>query len=532
MTANFPAQSARARPDKRRLAAHALSVLLVCVSPMAAGPAGAQEGSAAGAETGQRPNWVITPLLSVDGTYTDNVSLAPKKKTDFITRIIPGITLDGQSARASASLNYQWQRYTYAENSGLGNNQRSLSARGQLELVEQWLFLEGSHNISQQTVSAFGTQGIGNELINSNRSETAGYSISPYIKGHLGSVADYQLRYSGTQTRSDSGALSGGTATTTRSWTGQLAGATPLAPLGWSLNADQQVIRNPNGVDSRSENASAALTFQIDPQVRMLVRAGRESDNFTNAVTQKRTTSGVGLDWAPTERTSISLKKDRNAAGKASSFDFSHRTSLSAWKFSQSRDITVPTPQMAQARTGTAYDLLYLQLASSFPDPAARKLETSRQLARAGIAADTPIFGALMTSQAFIQKRQQASVALMGANNTVIFAADRSSSERIGAGIGLADDFAQNTDIRQSGFNVNWAHKMTPDAALTLTASNSRTTGSANLETRLKAWSLMLTTQLGAKTSASIGLRQSRFASTAGTGYDEQALTGAIQIKF
>lgn len=548
MTPNFVYPLIQTRTGNRWWTLPAVSVLLVCALPLVTGVAGAQgmpavapaktEAKPATTETepgkieaGPRPNWLITPTISVDGTYTDNVSLSPSKKADLVTRLSPGITLDGKSGRASASVNYQWQRYSYAENSALSNQQRKLAANGKLELVDQWLFLEGSHNIAQQSISAFGTQSASNELVNSNRTETAAYSISPYIQGRLAGMADYQLRYSGTHTSSDSGALSGGTAATTRAWTGRLSGATPLALLGWTLNANQQVVHNSNNFDSRSDHLSGTLTYQIDPQIRLLASVGREADNFTSAVQQNRTTSGIGLDWAPTERTSISLKKDRNAAGNAHSVDFSHRTAFSAWKFSDSRSITIPTPQMALARTGTAYDLLYLQLASSFPDPAERATEANRQLAQAGIAADAPIFGSLQTSQAFVQTRQQASVVLIGANNTVVFAADRSNSERLGTGVGLADDFAANSSIRQSGFNTSWAYRMTPHAALTLNASTSHSTGSA-VDTSTKALSLSLTTQLGAKTSASVGLRQSRFDSNAGTGYDEQALLGAMQIKF
>ena len=479
-----------------------------------------------------RPNWVITPSINLEGTYTDNVNLSPVKKSDFVTKLNPGIALDGKTGRATANLNYQWQHYDYAHNSVPAGNQRSLTARGQVELVEQWLFLEGSHNISQQSVSAFGTQSVGNESRTTNRSETAAYSISPYIQGRFANEVDYQLRYSGSRTRSDSGALAGGTAATTGAWTGKIAGATPLAVLGWSLNLNRQTIRNTNGLDSSSNNAFGTLTYQIDPQIRLSARAGRESDNFTAGVSQKRTTSGLGLDWAPTERTSVSFKKDRNAAGKGHSIDFAHRTALTAWKYSDSRSVTIPTPQMAMARTGTAFDLVYRQLESSFPDPVARAAEANRQLAQAGIGADLPIFGSLMTSQAFIQRRQQASVAFMGANNTVVLAFDRSNSERMGTGIGLADDFAANADIRQSGFNASWAHKLTPEAALTLNAGSSRSSGSSGLETSNRAWSLLLTTQLGAKTSASVGLRQTRFSSTAATGYDEQALTGAMKLKF
>lgn len=515
----------------------ALSMLLILALPGVTGIASAQTESVVESEqsTAQpRPNWLITPSVSVEGTYTDNVNLSPNKKADFITRLSPGITLDGKSGRASASLNYQWQHYAYANDSSRGGNQRSLAAKGQLELVDQWLFLDASHNISQQSVSAFGTQNAGNGLINSNRTETAGYSISPYIQGRLANVVDYQLRYSGTHTSSDSGALSGGTAATTQAWNGRLSGATPLALLGWSLNVDRQKIHNTNGFDSRSDHAFGTLTYQIDPQIRLSASAGRESDNFTSTTTlQKRTTTGFGLDWAPTERTSLSLKKDRNAAGNGHSIDFTHRTALSAWKYSDSRSVVIPTPQMTLARAGTAFDLVYRQLASTpFADATARASAANSVLALLGIPADLPIFGSLMTSQPYIQRRQQASVALMGANNTVIFSVDRSDNERIGTGIGLADDFALNTDIRQSGFNASWAHKLTPHAALTLNASKSRSTGSSGLETSNNAWSLLLTTQLGVKTSASVGLRQNHFSSTTGNGYDEQALTGAMQFKF
>lgn len=534
-TPNFATPLVRTRHDKRRRAARGVSLLLVCVLPLAPGVAGAQAPAAAQgqAQAGLRPSWLITPAVSVEGTYTDNVNLAANKKADFITRLSPGITLDGKSGRASASLNYQWQQYIYAENSALNNQQRSLAAKGQIELVERWLFLEGSHNIAQRTVSAFSTQGVGNELINANRSETAAYSISPYIQGRLAGVVDYQLRYSGTSTRSDTGPLSGDTATTTRSWTGRLAGATPLAPLGWSLNADNQISSQSNAAENRSSHMLGTLTYQIDPQVRVRASAGRESNNFTSALLEKRNTTGIGLDWAPTERTNLSLKKDRNAAGNSFGVDFSHRTALSAWKFSDSRSISLPTPQLALAQAGTAYDLTYLALTSRFPDPAERAAAASQILAQAGIAPNATVFSPILTSQASIQRRQQASVALFGANNTVIFAADRSNSERMGTGIGLADDFALNSAIRQSGFNTSWTHKMTPHATLTLNGSASRNTGSGNPGTSLKAWSLLLTTQLGLKASASVGLRQSRFNGGApGTGYDEQALTGSMQLKF
>ncbi|MBA3033113.1 MAG: TIGR03016 family PEP-CTERM system-associated outer membrane protein [Gammaproteobacteria bacterium] len=477
-------------------------------------------------------NWQITPSIAIDGTYTDNVNLSANNKTaDFITRISPGIRLAGKSARASASLDYQWQHYAYATSSARSNQQQSLAASGRLELVEQWLFLDASHNISQQATSAFGTQGVGNELINTNRTQVSSYRLSPYIQGRLARFADYQLRYSGTHTSADTGALSGA-ATTTESWNGQLAGVTPLTLLSWAVNVDSMTINHASGLKNQNDRLYGTLTYLVAPSLRLSVSAGNESDNFLAGVERKKGTSGLGAEWAPTERTKVALRKDSRSFGDSFSADFTHRTALSAWRLSDSRSVRVPTADLAQGSRGTIYDLLYLQLTSAFPNPLERAAEVERQLALAGIPANAQVFGPALTSQAFIERRQTASFTLTGVNNTVTFAADRSNSQRIGTGIGLIDDLSQNQEIRQSGFNANWAYKMTPHEVLTLSALTSTSKGSNNAETTLRSISLRLTTQLGVKTSASVGLRQSHFEGTTGTGYDEQALTGAVQFKF
>ncbi len=474
---------------------------------------------------GQKPpNWQITPSIGIEGTYTDNVNLtANNRQSDFVTRISPGLRIEGQSARASGNLNYQWQQYVYAESSARNNQQKSLAANGRLELVEQWLFLDASHNTSQQAVSAFGTQGVGNELINSNRTEVASYRLSPYIQGRLANVADYQLRYSGTHTSSDSGALSGGNSATTQAWNGQLSGVTPLSLLSWAVNVDNMDISHSRGFKSQNDRVYGTLTYLIVPQVRLSVSAGSESDNYLAGVERKKSTTGIGFEWAPTERTKVALRKDRRSFGDSYSADFTHRTALSAWKLSDSRNVRVPTADMAQASIARNYDYFYQLL------PPSLNPEDRAALAQA-LAGLQPTIA--LTSQAFIDRRQMASFALIGVNNTVTFALDRSNSQRIGAGLGLVDDFTLSPEIRQTGFNTNWAYKMTPNEVLTLTALTSRSIGSGNLETRLKSLSLRLTTRLGAKTSASVGLRQTNFDNTNGTNYDEQALTGAVLFRF
>lgn len=481
-----------------------------------------------------KPAWTIKPSVSVDVTYTDNVNPAGggAKQSDFITRIAPGISVDGKSARASGKLDFKWQESMYADNGVYDNQQTSLAAVGKLELVEKWLFIDASGNIAQRPISAFGTQGIANELVNTNRTETSTYRLSPYIQGRVGGYADYELRYSNTETSADSGVYATDGGTTAEAWNLRLSGDTRLAALGWSFNAERQNVAL-GARDTRSSRFYGTLEYRIDPQIKLLVSAGRESDNFNLTENRSRTTSGYGIDWAPTERTLLALRQDQRSYGDSYSLDFTHRTALSSWRVSDSRSVSLPTQQMTQAPLSSAYDLLNLQLSSQYPDPAERTARTYEQLAALGIPADSMVYGNLMSLQAFEQRRQEASVSLTGANNTVTLTLQRSDSSRVGNNIGLIDDFAASSNIRQSGISGNWAHKLSPHSALTFSALNSRSRGdTATQDTRLRSYSLLLTTKLGINTAATAGLRQTSFDNTGGTSYDEQAVTGSLVVNF
>ena len=58
-------------------------------------------------ETAAAGDWTITPFISGQETFTDNVLLTPTNRhSDFVTGLSPGISITGESARFSANLNY------------------------------------------------------------------------------------------------------------------------------------------------------------------------------------------------------------------------------------------------------------------------------------------------------------------------------------------------------------------------------------------------------------------------------------------
>lgn len=175
------------------------------------------------AAQGVAGEWTISPTISITETATDNVGQTNKNKSsDLISNISPGINIAGTGDRVKLRFDYQMNNLFYVNDSSRNNIQHALNALGTLEALENWFYIDANASISQQNLSAFGGSTNSNVDTNnsSNTTETTTYRVSPYFKGTLGMVADYQLRYSVARTSSDSGNSND---TESRGFSGRLA---------------------------------------------------------------------------------------------------------------------------------------------------------------------------------------------------------------------------------------------------------------------------------------------------------------------
>lgn len=513
-----------------RLAPHqsalALSVLILAVSASvhAQVPGG-----------GGQPPVKLTPKLSVDALYSDNINPTGLVKSgDLAIGVSPGLQLDARGGRSTGRLGLGLKRYTYAKNASLNTQQRSLDASGQMEIIDKQLFLDASARVAAGSVSAFGQQTGSTAVASPNRSETTTWQISPRFLGTFVGVVDYELRFSSANAKADGGTLAAGSGTSTTSWSAKIGGNSPLSMIGWNLNLLEQ--RSEQGVlgTRKSGRASANLEFRIDPQYRATLGLEKESgDVITNQQTN-RSGATYGLEWSPTERTKLLFKREQRTFGAVNRFDFSHRTALSAWKFSDTKDVVLPSDQLAQFATSPAAQLLDAQLLATIPDPIERAAEVERLLHLAGIPISGQPTTGILSARAFVRRSKQASFSLTGVNNTVTFALQRSVSET-GTGAVVADDFTGNGAITQSGLTASWAHKLSPDSTLNLSLNRSKSSGSLGAATDLETWILQWNSKFGHRTSGSLGLRQTSSANQnnpAGLSYNEHALTGSLLFSF
>lgn len=515
------------------------SLVLLVFAAMAVIPYVAYADDDLGGKQGGKPAWFIEPRLTLKETFTDNGSLSQSGgggKADQITEISPGIRLQGRSARLKAYFDYSLSQIYYAQSSHADRTRNALTTTGTLEALENWLFVDFNGSISQQTISAFGTQSTSDASLNSNSTETTTYALSPYIQGRLGGGADYTMRYRWATTDTQSSRVSGNTVET---WSANLRGDTGLASFGWALDATSSTADYSSGRRIEADRLYGTLIWRLDPQFRLRFTAGREADNYITLDKESRSTHGYGFDWSPTTRTSISAFRDKRAFGNGHSFSFNHRTPSSAWRFTDTRDIQLNS-LAGTASLGTAYDLMYALTGSMVADPSdegLRALLTTALLSAYGISPTSVISSGFLANQAFMQRKRELAFTLLGSRNSLTFMASQSRRESLSVQSLelLADDFRLANVINQRVFSVNWSHRLTAESTVNAVASKTDTSGNSSaagtLHTTQKTLTVNFSTRLGAKTTASLGLRRAEFDSESNP-YTENAVTGTLTTRF
>ncbi len=475
--------------------------------------------------------WIIKPRVSLTETVTDNANInrgANNKEGDLITQIAPGIRIEARTVRLKAFFDYSLRGQFYAKEPDYNRSQNALNTFGTLEAVDNWLFLDFSGRIAQQTISAFGTQSTSNTAINNNSTETATYRLSPYIRGQLGGLADYSLRYNVSTTRSDAATVSD---IDVSQWIGQLRGSTPFKNLQWTIDANQQSTDYSRGRKTDADLLRAILTYSVSPQFRLTVSGGQESNNYASLEQETHTTSGYGFDWNPTERTKFSAFKEKRFFGNGHNVNFNHRFPRSSIQFSDTRDVSVLPNQFSTVGLGSVYDLYFDQFTTLIPDPVQRANYVNALLSQSGIDPNAQVTSGFTTSRATIRRNQRLALSVFGVRNTITFLANRSESQGVLASQASNDTLSESNVVNQQGFGLNLSHRLSEISNLNFLGSRQESTGSGanTLKTTTTLYQVNLTTQLGAKTTGSLSARRSEFDSSTNP-YTENALIGTVSF--
>jgi len=342
-------------------------------------------------------------------------------------------------------------------------------------------------------------------------------------------LANVDARISRSVSASDGNAASNSATTDT---VVKLANAEAFRSLGWTAQVSRQRVDFSSGRPTESDQLNLGLTYTLTPQLNLFADAGRESSNYTSAGKQSFSTSTFGLNWRPSERTTLAASRGNRSFGSNHSISVEHRTARTIWKFSDGKDVLTAPGQNDFGVIGNVYDLFDRQFASTAPDPLTRATLVDQFLRNNGIDPNAPVLGNFLTSAVTLQRRQDLSFALLGVRDTVTFLFSRSSSNRLDTVSSSIDNLSNANTVTQHGLSVNYNHRLTPDHSLGMQWSQQKTSGDvAAQDNTLKSLGLNWSAKVGRRTSASLDLRRV-VADSPTNPYSENALTGRLSAQF
>lgn len=483
--------------------------------------------------------WEVIPTLSVGETYTDNLALAPDdiKQSDWITEVIPGITVIGTGERLKFKATYEPQVLYYAN--GQNNNQilQRGNAAGTAEVAKDILFLDAGANAAQYDASLQSPITQDNVNATGNRTTIATYYVSPYVKREFGNVQG-EARVTGTVVNSDNQALFPNS-------TGErvdlsLKSGAGFKLLTWKVAYSGDATDYDSGEYSSSQIVTADVKRLITPTIGLLAQVGYEDykSEFNDVDISPGLGGGSysgGFDWTPSPRTHLSATIGHRFYGKAYSFDFAHRSRLTTWGLSYTEGVTTTRGALLIPSTSSTAGYLDTLFTSQYPDPVARQRAVQDFIARTGLP---PALGApvnFLSTQQFVEKSWQGYAGILGIRNVLMFNGFRGTREALVGDVVLptSGDFAASRSIRQTGVGALWNLRLTSQNSMNVRASYARNEllGTDEVD-NLTYYGLGFSRQFEPKLTGSLNYRRQHSDSNVMASYTENAVVAAFQMRF
>lgn len=464
--------------------------------------------------------------LQVSETWSDNIALAAagSERQDFVTDISPNVHLNTSGGRLGLNLDASWHGLQYANGTSGNRSDMLLNSTGKLEVIDNWLFVDGVASITQQNGSPFGAQSTSLANINNNRSTVRNYSLAPYVRGMFGPEVSYNLRYQNAQTSSDALASS-----RSRQYSGGLKWGNPSRLFNFGTDFSSATTTYANQADTSTRSARATAYLNADAHLVFSAFVGRESNNYS-LTGQSGIMKGAGAHWAVSERTSLDLAREYHPYGPTAQVSFSHRMPRSALQLSYSRVATTSSLQLLQNVPTLEYNNQLSLCKATAPDPTLCPALVPVVLKLLGQPALTQL--PFLSNSINIQRTLQGSLLMTGVRNTVTLTASRSDSRNDSATTVTSDILAANTLILQRSVGLNWAFKVSPISTLTASLSRSRSSspGQAANDTLLTSTYLLWSTQVTQKLLGSLTWRHvvNSVSSGGGIPYRETAMIATL----
>ena len=215
---------------------------------------------------------------------------------------------------------------------------------------------------------------------------------------------------------------------------------------------------------------------------------------------------------------------------------FDHRTPLSAWSFSASRNITSYPQQLAALPAGNVQGILNQLYLSRIPDLTQRQSVIDALIQNQGLPAVLSGPVNLYSQQILLAENVTATVGMLGARNTLFLSLYYLRQEPIsGSGTALPPILGGSlNNTQQQGASLVWTHNLTSSMVLNLTLDGSQSKLQEPLtgNTNNGAVRLFLTQPISERTTVFAGARYQISRSDLSPDYNEAAIFAGLNYTY
>jgi uncharacterized protein (PEP-CTERM system associated) len=482
--------------------------------------------------------WEIVPSVSIEETYSDNITLAPSgsERSDWVTTLNPRLQIRGSGDRARFDIDYSPQLLYWANE----EHTRAIqlyTATGTVEFIRRILFLDVRSSETQQIVSLFGPRSDSNINLTQNRTAVRTNSVSPYVRYEFGTSAQGEVRVTYGTVESDAGTadLSNSQSTNIDA---KLVSGPAYKVLTWNAAYSKSHVdyKDPRFADVDIQKITAGATRLITPQLALLATVGYDDVDYitTGGPIPRGFLWSAGAEWNPSPRTRLVASAGRRWFGTTGFLEFDHRTRLTVWKLGYVQDISTTTSDFLVPATVDTAGYLNTLFTPTIPDPVARLAAVNSFIARNGLASsfDQPVN--FFSSIPFLAKRLRGSFGIQGVRNTILLNLFSEKREALAPNQPGAGDFAESDNTRQTGGDVAWTHILSPlvSANLSLGLSKNEFSGTGRSDS-LKSLRASVTRQFLPRVSGSLNYRRIQNSSSeSAASYVENVVSINLTARF
>jgi len=327
-------------------------------------------------------DFLFTPSLTIQETYSDNIRLAVKgqEKGSFVTEISPGLSIRGvNGGRLTANFDYRLQNLFNAGGDGSTNINHQLQFDTGYQVIRNRLNVAARSTISQQNISNLRGGDNINNLDARTNVWTAGASVN--WTPHFGQFANANINIDFDYVGNDNAEQLANSMNLNESIS--LTSGRDFKRITWNANFDNTSNFRENEDDVGFQNTGLTIRGWVDRRFNFFGTAGYANNNFQGLDTN---TNGffytVGAQWKPnwyfdieagygnnwhvssnlslSQRTHLSAGyNDRSAGlntGGAWNASLQHSTARSSWNFTYLEDTTTVQQILLQNSPFSAVD--------------------------------------------------------------------------------------------------------------------------------------------------------------------------------